>query len=106
MKMTTVVRDATPRRLGVAEAKAHLSEVLRGLAQAPIIIHSRGRDVAVLVDVQTYERLAGSADSGGAGAAFVEAVEAVRNRFGGGVAFDPTPAKLSTRQVFTTRRRA
>ena len=42
---TTVV----PLRVGVAEAKAGLSRLLRGVDQQPVVIHNRGRDVARLV---------------------------------------------------------
>ena len=37
------------RRLGVAEAKSKLSEVLREAAQGPTVIHSRGRDLVVVL---------------------------------------------------------
>lgn len=43
--------------MGVAEAKAHLSEVLKTADVEPVVIHSRGRDVAVVVGIATYERL-------------------------------------------------
>lgn len=45
------------KRMGVAEAKAHLSEVLKTADVEPVVIHSRGRDVAVVVGMATYERL-------------------------------------------------
>jgi prevent-host-death family protein len=41
-----------PRRLRVAEAKAKLSEAIRSVRSGPSIIHNRGRDVAVLIDVE------------------------------------------------------
>ena len=45
------------RRLGVAEAKMRLSELLRDAAAGPTVIHSRGRDVAVVLAVEDYDRL-------------------------------------------------
>jgi len=40
--MTKGIQTQRIRRLGVAEAKSKLSEVLRDAAQGPTIIHSRG----------------------------------------------------------------
>ncbi len=94
------------RRLGVAEAKSKLSEMLRETAQGPTIIHNRGRDLAVLLAVEDYERLlAGQATlKRSGGAAFLERVEALKERHGGGVLdFEPgrldfEPAKPFARQ--------
>jgi prevent-host-death family protein len=82
------------RRLGVAEAKSKLSEVLREAAEGPTVIHNRGRDLVVVLAVEDYERL--TADhhlrrSGGA--AFLQRVEALKQRHGGGVS-DFEPARL------------
>lgn len=44
------------RRIGVAEAKSELSRVLREVSSGPVVIHSRGRDLAVLVGIDEYER--------------------------------------------------
>jgi prevent-host-death family protein len=83
------------RRIGVAEAKSKLSEVIRETVQGPTVIHSRGRDLAVLLTLADYERLlvgqATSSRSGGA--AFLERVEALKERHGGGV-LDFEPARL------------
>jgi prevent-host-death family protein len=91
------VLDTLPhktRRLGVAEAKSKLSEVLRDAAQGPTVIHSRGRDVAVVLAMEDYERLtAGQPTSRAGGAAFLERVEALKERHGGGV-LDFEPARL------------
>ena len=82
------------RRLGVAEAKGKLSEVLRNAAQGPLIIHSRGRDLAVVLAIEEYERLmAGQQPSKAGGSAFLERVEALKLRHGGGVN-DFEPARL------------
>lgn len=79
------------RRLGVAEAKSKLSEVLRDAAQGPLIIHSRGRDLAVVLAVEEYERLtAGQQPSRAGGSAFLQRVEALKLRHdGGGDDFEP-----------------
>jgi prevent-host-death family protein len=44
-------------RYSVAEAKAHLSEVVRRTREAPAVIHNRGRDVAVVLSIGDYQRL-------------------------------------------------
>ncbi len=82
------------RRLGVAEAKSKLSEVLRDLAQGPSVIHSRGRDIAVVVAIEEYERLtAGQQSSRAGGSGFLQRVEALKLRHDGGVG-DFEPARL------------
>jgi prevent-host-death family protein len=82
------------RRLGVAEAKSKLSEVLRDAAQGPLVIHSRGRDLAVVLAVEEYERLtAGQQPSRAGGSAFLQRVEALKLRHDGGVD-DFEPARL------------
>jgi prevent-host-death family protein len=76
--------------LGVAEAKGKLSEVLRDAAQGPLVIHSRGRDLAVVLAIEDYERLtAGQQPSRAGGSAFLERVEALKLRHGGGSDFEP-----------------
>ncbi len=75
------------RRVGVAEAKSRLSKLLRDAADGPTIIHSRGRDVAVVLGVDAYDRLATeptAARNGGAG--FLERVDRLKQRHGGGAA--------------------
>lgn len=82
------------RRLGVAEAKGKLSEVLRDAAQGPLVIHSRGRDLAVVLAIEDYERLtAGQQPSKAGGSEFLERIEALKLRHGGGVS-DFEPARL------------
>lgn len=94
MKKETSVLSSRTRRLGVAEAKSKLSEVLRDAAQGPTVIHSRGRDLAVVLAIEDYERLtADQQDPGGGGAAFLERVDALKRRHGGGVN-DFEPARL------------
>jgi prevent-host-death family protein len=82
------------RRLGVAEAKSKLSEVLRDAAKGPLVIHSRGKDLVVVLAVEEYERLtAGQQPSRAGGSAFLQRVEALKLRHGGGVD-DFEPAHL------------
>jgi prevent-host-death family protein len=98
-----------PRRVGVAEAKARLSEVIRSLADGPVIIHSRGRDVGALVDIDAYERFVADAEGQGrpGGPAFLDALEALKLRHGGGVeGFDPARAKIVPHEPFRPRRRS
>ena len=87
------------RRLGVAEAKSKLSEVLREAAEGPTVIHSRGKDLAVILAIEDYERLtAGQPASSAGGAAFLERVETLKQRLGGGVG-DFEPARLDFEPV-------
>jgi len=96
-----VMRKGTPtlssrtRRLGVAEAKSKLSELLREAPQGPTVIHSRGRDLAVVLAIEDYERLTADHEIPSAGgAAFLRRVEAMKQRHGGGVS-DFEPARLA-----------
>lgn len=79
------------RRLGVTEAKGKLSEVLRDAARGPLIIHHRGRDLAVVLAIEEYERLtAGNQPWRTGGSAFLQRVEALKLRHDGGVTdFEP-----------------
>jgi prevent-host-death family protein len=93
------------RRLGVAEAKGKLSEVLRDAAQGPLVIHSRGRDVAVVLAIEEYERLtADQQPSRAGGSAFLQRVEALKLRHDGGVS-DFEPARLDFEPVDPFARR-
>jgi prevent-host-death family protein len=87
------------RRLGVAEAKSKLSEILRDAAAGPTIIHNRGKDLAVVLAIEEYERLtAGKKAERSGGAAFLERVEALKQRLGGGVD-DFEPARFAFEPV-------
>lgn len=94
-----------PRRLGIAEAKSRLSEILRDAAGGPTIIHSRGRDVAVVLAVEEYDRLTAGRGSGEpAGARFLERVEALKQQHDGGVEdFAPEPMKIEPVDPFARR---
>lgn len=106
MKEVTSSPVRLHRRVGVAEAKSKLSEVLRDMGQGPTIIHSRGRDLAVLLAIEDYERLIAEHPGGpGTGGAFLSRIEAVKRRHGGGIE-EFTPAPMSFRAVdpFSRRR--
>ena len=94
------------RRLGVAEAKSKLSEVLREAARGPLVIHSRGRDLAVVLAIEEYERLtADQQPPGTGGAEFLERVEALKQRHGGGVSdFVPAPFHFVPAEPFARRK--
>ena len=93
------------RRIGIAETKSKLSEVLRVAVQGPTIIHSRGRDLAVLLTIEDYERLlAAQPAARTGGAAFLERVEALKERHGGGVVdFEPARLDFEPARPFTGR---
>lgn len=55
--VTIMVMKKTVSRYSVAQAKAHLSEVLRRAEGTPTVIHNRGRDVAVVLSIDDYQRL-------------------------------------------------
>ena len=94
MIRSTQTLSPRTRRVGVAEAKSTLSEVLREAAQGPMVIHSRGKDLAVVLAIEDYERLTASQPSPRAGgAAFLQRVEALKQRHGDGVS-DFEPARL------------
>jgi prevent-host-death family protein len=82
------------RRLGVAEAKSKLSEVLRDAAQGPTVIHSRGRDLAVVLAIEDYERLTADQPSPPSGGAdFLARIDALKARYDCEV-LDFEPARL------------
>lgn len=87
------------RRLGVAEAKSKLSEVLRDVAEGPTVIHSRGRDLAVVLAMEDYERLtAGQQSQRTGGAELLRRIEILKQRYSGGVD-DFEPARLDLAPV-------
>jgi hypothetical protein len=68
--------------------------VLREAAQGPTVIHSRGRDLGVVLAIEDYERLTADQEFPGAGGAeFLQRVEALKQRHGDGVD-DFEPARL------------
>jgi prevent-host-death family protein len=114
MKQTTKAppeRQVTvrPRRLSVAEAKAKLSEAIRSVRSGPSIIHNRGRDVAVLIDVEQYEQLVKDNEAAQAQSptkSFLERVGQLKERFGGGAdGFKPPRTSFRPRNPFSSRPR-
>lgn len=106
MKEIMVSSVQPVRRVGVAEAKSRLSEILRETAQGPTIIHSRGRDLAVLLAIGAYEQLVAEHPGGpGTGGAFLSRIDAVKRRHGGGVEeFKPAPMSFRAMDPFSRRR--
>src|SRR5262245_6618052 len=106
MKQGTQALSPRARRLGVAEAKSKLSEVLREAALGPTIIHSRGRDLAVVLAIEDYERLTADRQTPRAGGAeFLQRVDALKQRHGGGVKdFEPARLDFVPGDPFTRRR--
>jgi|SRR6185295_4721351 len=109
--MMVMMKDAQipshrARRWGVAEAKSKLSEVLREAAKGPAIIHSRGRDLVVVLAIEDYERLISeqaSPETGGA--SFLKRVEALKQRHGGGVSdFEPPRLDFVPIEPFARKR--
>ena len=99
MTMTNTSTARSLRRVGVAEAKSRFSALLRAAAATPTIIHSRGRDLAVVLAVEEYDRLAADVRSvsvGGAG--FLDRVERLKQRHGGGVE-DFRPPRLDVTPI-------
>ncbi len=93
-------RLARARRLGVAQAKAKLSEAVRRVAEGPIVIHNRGRDVAVLVGMDQFERSDRPDDDNG-GQTFLSQLERLKARYGGGVEdFAPATLQLTASAPF------
>lgn len=94
------------RRLGVTEAKSRWSEVVREAAQGPTVIHSRGRDLVVVLAVEEYERLAADRQAPKtSGAAFLQRVEALKQRHGGCVDdFEPARLDFMPSQPFARRK--
>jgi prevent-host-death family protein len=96
--MKQVMKSAGPlQRLSVSEAKAKLSDALRAAQQAPVVIHSRGRDVAALVGIADLEGFEGRAAGGGQ---FLEAIARLKGRLGAGAELPIERARLRARDPF------
>lgn len=106
MKEATARHTRSPRRVGVAEAKSRLSQVLRDTAGGPTIIHSRGHDLAVLLAIGDYAQLVAHHPGGpGTGGAFLSRIDAVKRRHGGGVEeFEPAAMSFRAVDPFSRRR--
>jgi len=95
------------KRLNVSEAKAKFSQALRELEDSPIIVHNRGHDVAVLVSIDDYERLVSAESSAKEPTmgSFIDAVEALKQRFGGGAELLTRPTKFQPVDPFVQKKR-
>lgn len=102
--VTKIVRPyptpGRPRRLSVAETKAKLSEALRRLSEGPTIIHSRGREVGVLMSIEDYEQSVIARGRPKSMRQFLEDIEALKKKMGGGVEFRPPRARLRVKNPF------
>jgi prevent-host-death family protein len=100
---------APPRakRLNVSEAKSKLSQALRELENSPTIIHNRGRDVAVLISMEDYERLVAAERTASAPTmkSFLEAVDDLKQQFGGGAAMPRERLMFAPQNPFGRTRR-
>lgn len=93
-------------RVSVAEAKARLSEVLRNVEEGPTVIHNRGRDAAVLLGMEAYERLSAAAgEASTPTVAFLRDVAALQERLGGGAELAVERASLTPQDPFGPVRR-
>ncbi len=96
----------TPRRVGVAETKAELSRILREAADGPLVIHNRGRDVAVLLGIEEYQRIVGNDNVRGTSMAeLLQGIDELKSRFGGGAELEPKPIDYVPGDPFMARRR-
>ena len=84
-----------------------LSELLRDASAGPTVIHSRGRDLAVVVAVDDYARLTAEQRAGrGGGALFLDRIKALKVRHGGGGDdFELGRLDLAVENPFGRRRR-
>jgi prevent-host-death family protein len=95
------------KRLNVSEAKSKLSQALRELDDSPTIIHNRGRDVAVLISMEDYERLLATERSANTPtmSSFLQAIDVLKRKFGGGAVLSPEPIEFVPRVPFARSRR-
>lgn len=91
-----------PRRLSVSEAKAKLSNALRAAQKAPVVIHSRGRDVAALVSIESHTE---QRETESGGRRFLDAVLELKRRHGGGAVLVAPPARIRAQDPFARGRR-
>jgi len=102
--MKQTISRGRERRVGVADAKAHLSSLLREVQTGRVVVHSRGRDLAVLVGIEEYEQLARNAEQSSPVTQLLLRVAELKQRYGGGVDdFEPPRAKLRARYPFRAR---
>jgi prevent-host-death family protein len=92
------------RKWSVAEAKQHLSEVLRSAAKEPQRILSRSRPVAVVVATEAYERFEAWQATQRA-RTLAEAFEELRSLAASADYVLPLPERVNRRNAFAGARR-
>lgn len=100
-----MVMSSRPRRVGVAEAKAHFADVVRAAGERRTIIQRRGKDVAVVLGVDELARLDAARATETAGARLLAALARVRRRHGGVDDFEPERAVLTPQDPFAGKAR-
>jgi len=104
MVMKKVIKRPLARRLSVAEAKAELSAALRAASDVPTVIHSRGRDLAVLLGIDAYQRLVALNDERESRVKqFLDDVAVLKERLGGGAELGIEAATFAPRDPFAAR---
>lgn len=93
---------AATKRVGIAEAKAHLSEVIRAASEQPVVIHNRGTDVAVVLAMDAYEKLREASVPNDA-ERFLADVALLRDRYGGGADIPYERVDFTPRNPFEER---
>ena len=93
---------AGPRRLSVSEAKARFSDALREAGAAPIVVHSRGRDIAALISIDEFRKVS-TRGTASAPAKFLVEVDDLRRRLGGGVELRAGRAKVRPLDAWGSR---
>lgn len=97
-----MVMSTRPRRLGIAETKSHLAEIVREAASRRTIIQRRGRDVAVVIGVEELARLERAGDGATAGAQLLARLARVKERYGAVDDFAPGRASIEPLEVFAS----
>lgn len=94
-----------PLRVGVADAKARLAEIVREAPERRTIIQRRGKDVAVVIGVDELQRMEAMIEGRSGGERMLARVADWRERTGGVERFDPEPARFVPDEPFTRPRR-
>jgi prevent-host-death family protein len=86
----------------VSEAKARFSDALREASTAPIVVHSRGRDIAALIGIDEYRKVS-TRGTASTAARFLDHVDDLRRRLGGGVELQAGRAKVRPLDAWGSR---
>lgn len=96
------------RRVGIAEAKARMAEIVRNAATARTVIQRRGDDVAVIIGIEELRRLEAAGEGATDGARLLRRLDAWRDRTGG-VEVDETTfprAAIAATEPFASSKRS